>query len=67
MKEEINENTEYKEEKSNQTKLNELKALEMYIAKTNANNKHSYFNMLTGNEDASQVIIFNESKYLFNN
>ena len=44
-----------KEEKTTHTKLNELRALEMYIAKTNASNKVSYFNMLTGNEDASHV------------
>ena len=33
------------------TKFNELKALESYLAKTNANNRSFVFNMLTGNED----------------
>jgi hypothetical protein len=49
-------------------KLNELKALETYIAKTNANTssqKNSYFNMLSGNEDVAQIyayILQNQTK-----
>ena len=39
-------------------KLNELKALEMYIAKVNVPAKATYFNMLTGNEDVSQIYAY---------
>lgn len=40
------------------SKLNELKALEMFIAKTNAPTKSSYLNMLSGNEDVSQIYAY---------
>ena len=42
------------------SKLNELRALESYIAKTNANasNKNTYFNMLTGNEEVAQIYAY---------
>jgi hypothetical protein len=50
------------------SKLNELKALENYIAKTNATNKGAYFSMLTGNEETPQIYAFiaqNVTKYIF--
>ena len=57
-----------KSEKATKTKFNELKALESYLAKTNANNKSSIFNMLTGNEDNTQIYAFihqNVTRYSF--
>jgi len=43
------------EEPKPTVKLNELKALELFQAKTIAPAKSTYFNMLTGNEDVSQI------------
>lgn len=53
---------------STKAKFNELKALESYLAKTNANNRSSVFNMLTGNEDNTQIYSFisqNLTKFSF--
>lgn len=55
-------------EKATKTKFNELKALESYLARTNANNKSSIFNMLSGNEDNTQIYAFihqNVTRYSF--
>lgn len=54
------------EEKS--LKLNELKALEVFIAKSNVTNRNAFFNMLTGNEEAAQIYAYianNQSKYVY--
>ncbi len=44
--------------RSTRKQFNELKALESYLAKQNASNKTSIFNMLTGNEDNTQIYAF---------
>ncbi|CAF0895749.1 unnamed protein product [Brachionus calyciflorus] len=46
------------EEKPQNTKQNELKALENHVAKSNLLAKNVYFTMLTGNEDMSQIYSF---------
>jgi hypothetical protein len=49
-------------------KLNELKALEIFIAKSNVTNRNAFFNMLTGNEEAAQIYAYignNQSKYAY--